>query len=212
MITDHSTRAEGKRRRTRRLLVGLAVALAVLWLGLIVFSFLDDRYRGTVRGSLSPETHDFPLSRPYGQVQIEIECSWNDFLGRSRFEVRVVIPLADSAKLDSGPAAVSYQFLDDPEPTQDTWTVKDDDIWVFVPDGFGFPPNAKFADPDNLHEELEAQAVALVGGEATAFADVASGRQLTWTVHRAGDAEPIGTAAFSLPHEPVPANHLKRCS
>ena len=47
--------------------------------------------------------------------------------------MRVVIPLADGAKLDSGPAAVSYQFLDDPEPTQETWTVKDDDIWVFVP-------------------------------------------------------------------------------
>ena len=212
MITDHSTQTEGKRRRTRRLLIGLAVVLAVCWLGLMVFSVLDNRYRGTARRSLSPETHDFPLSRPYGQVQMEMQCDWNDFLRRSRFEVRVVIPLAGSAKLDSGPAAVSYQFLDDPEPTQETWTVKDDDIWVFVPDGFGFPPNAKFADPDNLHEELDAQAVALVDDEARAFADVASGRQLTWTVHRASDAEPIGTAVFSFPHQPWPADHLKRCS
>ena len=71
MITDHSTQTEGKRRRTRRLLIGLAVVLAVFWLGLMVFSVLDNRYRGTARGSLSPETHDFPLSR-YGQVKMEI--------------------------------------------------------------------------------------------------------------------------------------------
>ena len=50
-----------------------------------------------------------------------------------------------------------------PEPTQETWTVKDDDIWVFGPTA---SENAKFADPDNLHEELDARAVALVDGEA----------------------------------------------